>query len=38
MTSYIGDIRDLEYLQQAMQQVQPQLVLHLAAQPIGQEG
>lgn len=38
MASYIGDIRDLEYLRQAMQQVQPQIVFHLAAQPIVQEG
>lgn len=34
MTSVIGDIRDLERLQKAFQAAQPELVFHLAAQPI----
>ena len=34
MDSVIGDIRDLEYLKEVFQRVQPEIVLHLAAQPI----
>lgn len=34
MNSVIGDIRDLDYLKQVFAQVQPELVFHLAAQPI----
>lgn len=34
MDSVIGDIRDLEYLQQVFERVRPEIVLHLAAQPI----
>ena len=34
MTSVIGDIRDLVHLQQVFYQTQPEIVLHLAAQPI----
>lgn len=34
MNSVIGDIRDLDHLQQVFAQVQPELVFHLAAQPI----
>lgn len=34
MHSVIGDIRDLEHLKQVFQEVQPEIVLHLAAQPI----
>ena len=34
MTSVIGDIRDLEKLQAAFDAAQPEIVLHLAAQPI----
>lgn len=34
MTSIIGDIRDLDTLKAAFQQAQPEIVLHLAAQPI----
>lgn len=37
MTSIIGDIRDLEHLQNVMQQYQPELVIHMAAQPIVRE-
>ena len=32
--SIIGDIRDLEHLKQVFVEVQPEIVLHLAAQPI----
>lgn len=32
--SVTGDVRDLEHLKQVFGQVQPELVLHLAAQPI----
>ena len=32
--SVIGDVRDLEHLKQVFGQVQPEIVLHLAAQPI----
>lgn len=34
MTSVIGDIRDYDKLWQAFQAAQPEIVLHLAAQPI----
>lgn len=34
MTSVIGDIRDFEYLRATFKKVQPEIVLHLAAQPI----
>lgn len=34
MNSIIGDIRDLEHLKQVFAEVQPEIVLHLAAQPI----
>lgn len=34
MTSIIGDIRDLEKLMEAFRQAKPEIVLHLAAQPI----
>ena len=34
MTSVIGDIRDLDELSRAFQKAKPELVLHLAAQPI----
>ena len=37
ITSYIGDIRDLEYLQQIMNKVQPEIVIHMAAQPLVRE-
>ncbi len=38
MTSVIGDIRDLEALRKTFQQAQPQIVFHLAAQPLVLEG
>lgn len=37
MQSEYGDIRDLEHLRKVMEQVQPELVLHMAAQPIVRE-
>lgn len=37
MTSYIGDIRDYDHLSKVMQQVQPEIVIHMAAQPLVRE-
>lgn len=34
MNSIIGDVRDLKHLKQVFEEVQPEIVLHLAAQPI----
>lgn len=34
MHSVIGDVRDLAHLKQVMEEAQPEIVLHLAAQPI----
>lgn len=34
MTSVIGDIRDFDHLKRVFQAAQPEIVLHLAAQPI----
>ena len=34
MTSVIGDVRDLDKMKQTFEQAQPEIVLHLAAQPI----
>ena len=34
VTSFIGDIRDLDKLQKVIQEVQPELVIHMAAQPL----
>ena len=34
MTNIIGDVRDLDHLKQVFDQAQPEIVLHLAAQPI----
>lgn len=34
MYSVIGDVRDLAHLKQVMEETQPEIVLHLAAQPI----
>lgn len=34
MDSYIGDVRDLEKMREVFAKVQPEIVLHLAAQPI----
>ena len=37
MESVIGDVRDLERLEQVIKRVQPELVIHMAAQPIVRE-
>ena len=37
MNSVIGDIRDLELLQKVFEDVQPEIVIHMAAQPIVRE-
>ena len=37
MTSVIGDIRDLQHLQKVFAEAQPEIVFHLAAQPIVRE-
>jgi CDP-glucose 4,6-dehydratase len=34
ITSYIGDIRDFDYLRKCFEEAEPEIVLHLAAQPI----
>lgn len=34
MTHIIGDVRDLEHLKKVFKEVQPEIVFHLAAQPI----
>lgn len=34
MTSVIGDMRDINHLKKVFEQAQPEIVLHLAAQPI----
>jgi CDP-glucose 4,6-dehydratase len=35
--SIIGDIRDLEHLQKVFEEVQPEIVIHMAAQPLVRE-
>lgn len=37
INSIIGDIRDLEHLQKVFDDVQPEIVIHMAAQPIVRE-
>ncbi len=37
MHSVVGDIRDLEHLKQVFREVQPEIVIHMAAQPIVRE-
>lgn len=37
MNSIVGDIRDLEHMKQVFAQVQPEIVIHMAAQPIVRE-
>jgi len=37
MESHMGDIRDLAHLQQVFQEFQPEIVIHMAAQPIVRE-
>ena len=37
MDSVIGDIRDLEHLKRVFEEVQPEIVIHMAAQPLVRE-
>jgi CDP-glucose 4,6-dehydratase len=37
ITSFLGDIRDLANLQKVIQRVQPEIVIHMAAQPLVRE-
>lgn len=37
MHSIVGDIRDLEHLKKVFEEVQPEIVLHMAAQPLVRE-
>ena len=37
MNSIIGDIRDLEHLKKVFSEVQPEIVIHMAAQPLVRE-
>jgi CDP-glucose 4,6-dehydratase len=37
VTSHIGDIRDFDNLLQVMQKIQPEIVIHMAAQPLVRE-
>lgn len=37
MNSIIGDVRDLEHLKDVFAQVQPEIVIHMAAQPLVRE-
>lgn len=38
MKSFIGDIRNLDNLEKVFQEIKPEIVFHLAAQPIVKEG
>ena len=37
MNSIIGDIRDLEHLKRVFEETQPEIVIHMAAQPLVRE-
>ena len=37
VNSIIGDIRDLEHLKRVFEEVQPEIVIHMAAQPLVRE-
>ena len=37
ITSYIGDIRDYNYLFKVIQKIQPEIIIHMAAQPLVRE-
>lgn len=37
VTSYIGDIRNYDYLQKVIKTINPELVIHMAAQPLVRE-
>ena len=34
ITSYIGDIRDLTHIQEVISEIKPEIVIHMAAQPL----
>jgi CDP-glucose 4,6-dehydratase len=37
MNSVVGDVRDLEHLRQVFEETQPEIVIHMAAQPLVRE-
>lgn len=37
ITSYIGDVRDFEFLKKTFDEIKPQIVFHMAAQPLVRE-
>ena len=37
MSSYIGDVRDLDNMQRVFDEVKPEIVIHMAAQPLVRE-
>ena len=37
MNSVIGDVRDLAHLKKVFEEVQPEIVIHMAAQPLVRE-
>lgn len=37
MNSVVGDVRDLEYLKKIFEETQPEIVIHMAAQPLVRE-
>ena len=37
ITSILGDVRDFEHMQKVFQETQPEIVIHMAAQPIVRE-
>ena len=37
MNSVIGDVRDLKHLKRVFDEVQPEIVIHMAAQPLVRE-
>lgn len=37
INSVIGDVRDLEHLRKVFEEVQPEIVIHMAAQPLVRE-
>ena len=37
ITSFIGDIRDYSFLKETLEKVQPEIVIHMAAQPLVRE-
>ncbi|MBN2396154.1 MAG: CDP-glucose 4,6-dehydratase [Candidatus Atribacteria bacterium] len=37
ITSYIGDVRDYDFMLKVLQEVQPEIIIHMAAQPLVRE-